>query len=149
MYCQEVRTFLPNETFTNYKRNIFREMKKEMCYVALDFLQEVPSLDTYTLPDGSIISVGSERTKTSETLFQPSILGKPGLGIHESAMQSIMRCDDGNRAALFNNISLSGGTTNLKGIEFRLHKEIAGFYKRRTINVVRQQKQDMAWHGAS
>merc|ERR1712194_326776 len=39
---------------------------------------------TYELPDGNIITVGSERFRCPEVLFQPSFIGKEASGIHDT-----------------------------------------------------------------
>ena len=46
---------------------------------------------TYELPDGNIITVGSERFRCPEVLFQPSFVGKEASGIHDTTFQSIMK----------------------------------------------------------
>ena len=38
---------------------------------------------TYELPDGNIITVGSERFRCLEVFFQPSLVGKEASGIHD------------------------------------------------------------------
>jgi len=45
----------------------------------------------YELPDGNIITVGSERFRCPEVLFQPSFVGKEASGIHDTTFQSIMK----------------------------------------------------------
>ena len=45
---------------------------------------------TYELPDGNIITVGGERFRCPEVLFQPSFVGKEASGIHDTTFQSIM-----------------------------------------------------------
>merc|ERR1719183_2051197 len=71
---------------------------------------------TYELPDGNIITVGSERFRCPETLFQPSFIGKEASGIHDLTFQSIMKCDVDIRKDLYANVVLSGGTTMFTGI---------------------------------
>jgi len=79
---------------------------------------------TYELPDGNIITVGSERFRCPEVLFQPSFIGKEASGIHDTTFQSIMKTDVDIRKDLYSNIVLSGGTTMFAGIGERMTKEL-------------------------
>merc|ERR1719432_666459 len=48
---------------------------------------------SYELPDGQVITIGNERFRCPEALFQPSFLGMESCGIHETVYNSIMKCD--------------------------------------------------------
>lgn len=79
---------------------------------------------SYKLPDGQSITIGNERFRCPESLFQPSFLGLESPGIHENVFNSIMKCDVDLRQDLYANIVLSGGTSMLPNIVDRLKKEI-------------------------
>merc|ERR1719223_1695462 len=88
---------------TTAEREIVRDIKEKLSYVALD--------KNYELPDGQVITVGNERFRTAEVMFKPSLIGKEDDGVHQLTYDSIMKCDVDIRKDLYGNIVLSGGTT--------------------------------------
>jgi len=116
---------------TSAEREIVKDIKEKLCYVALDFDQEMNESKsgtskeaTYEMPDGQMITIGSERFRCPEALFRPSLIGKEFAGAGEQTYQSIMKSDVDVRKDLYQNIVLSGGTTLYAGLPERLTKEV-------------------------
>ena len=60
------------------------------------------------MPDGQTIMVGSERFRSPEVLFTPSIVGFESDGIHEVIYKTVIQCDIDIRTRLLNNVVLAG-----------------------------------------
>jgi actin len=76
----------------------------------------------HELPDGTIVTLGTDRYRPTEALFDPSILGftvdasgQPMRGLHYLAAESVRKCDQDIAPLMLSNIVLAGGTSLFGG----------------------------------
>lgn len=117
---------------TSEDREVVREMKEKLAYVALDFDKELKQYhedngsiqETFMLPSGKECVIGSERFRCAEALFTPSLLGREDPGLHELVFRSIGQCSVDTRKDLYANVVLCGGTTMLQNLPERMSREM-------------------------
>jgi actin len=107
----------------------FQDVKENKCYVALDYDAEIKAFEndkpkeasyetSYELPDGQLVPLGNERFRCPEALFNPKMMGKDFPGVHKLIHDTIQAVPEHwNKAELYQNILLSGGSTMCRGFK--------------------------------
>lgn len=111
------------------ERDLVRALKAKHGFVAPDFAKAMAEAEgaprvTETLPNGRTVTLGSERFQAPELLFQPTLAGLAGLGLHQAIHQAVQKCDPEIRADLYGNVVLAGGGTLFDGLDARLTREL-------------------------
>ncbi|KAI5793149.1 actin family [Geopyxis carbonaria] len=117
-----------------------RAIKEKLCYVSYDLeldhklAEETTVLvESYTLPDGRTIRVGSERFEAPECMFQPHLVDVEQPGIAEMLFNTIQSADVDVRSSLYKAVVLSGGSSMYPGLPSRLEKELKQLWLTRVL----------------
>ncbi|KAJ8097311.1 actin family [Lipomyces tetrasporus] len=118
-----------------------RQIKEKLCYVSYDLeldaklaVETTVLVESYTLPDGRTIKIGSERFEAPECLFQPHLVDVEQPGIAEFLFNTIQAADVDVRSSLYRAIVLSGGSSMYPGLPSRLEKELKQLWLTRVLN---------------
>jgi actin len=146
------------EFSTSAEKEIVHLIKETLCYIALDFDEEMTKAasnsdieHTYEPQDSNIISVGNERLCSSEMLFKPHFGGIEYYEIYKTFLDSIVKCNIDVWKDLDASIVLFGRTTLFSGLQQRIEKEVTDLapptMKIRVI--ASEQRKYAVWFGGS
>lgn len=112
-----------------------RQIKEKVCYVGYDLaiekqlaLETTTLVQNYTLPDGRVIKVSSERYEAPEVIFNPALIDSEQMGMQHLLFNMIQEADIDLRSTFYKHIVLSGGSTMYPGLPSRLEKEMKQLY---------------------
>jgi len=117
-----------------------RQIKEQLCYIGYDLdvekrlaLETTTLVKSYTLPDGRVIKLASERYEAPEVLFQPHLIDVESVGLSEMLFNMIQEADIDLRSSFYKHIVLSGGSTMYAGLPSRLEKDMKQMYLERVL----------------
>ncbi|XP_013077417.2 uncharacterized protein LOC106063566 [Biomphalaria glabrata] len=130
---------------------IAKKIKETLCLVSQkEQASSAPS--TFELPDKTVITLDTERYKSTEILFDPELSGRGDIkGVHKLVNGAISSCDMNVRKPLYTNILLSGGTSLFEGLASRLQQELTSLSPQNPQAKVhaRRDRHLAAWIGGS
>jgi len=145
-----IKEKLQRYNFANYLE-FGRKIKEKHSFLNLD--NNSISAIELELPDGNKISLGEERSLSTEILFDPSVLQVEYTSYPELLVESIRKTDMNLRKEFYSNILLGGGNTDIKNFPERLKKEISSLVSSNISNNMRinsqLERKYSAWIGAS
>ena len=140
------------------EREIARDLKEKLCFVAYDYDKELvnfkePNLPTdtscYDLPDGNLLTIHSDRFQCPELFFQPHLAGINSIGVHETVVNSVEQTDVDLRNTMYANVLLSGGSTMFEGFADRVTKELSGMTTSDVKVIARPERKYSVWIGGA
>ena len=143
---------------TSAEKEIVKDIKIKSCYVALDYEEEIKSVEKYDyeMPDGTNICIKYQRIKCPESLFKPFMIQNLGDNIEnigQTCYDSIQKCNSDKKIDFYNCIVLSGGTSMFNGLPERFTKEIKALVPesiKEEVKVIASPERKFAsWNGGS
>ena len=106
-----------------YTRYI-KEQLSEVSITGLTGNERLNVKKNYELPDGNMIELGDELVFAGEGNFDPGVIGKDGIGIHDMIVSCVESMEANLKKDFYANIVLGGGNSSIAGLSDRLKKEI-------------------------
>jgi len=114
---------------TDVPREIARDLKHKLCYVAADHAIEMKKSPKeiekeFELPDGSKITVDRLRFNGPEILFNGAAFGFNSTSLQSNIQSSVTNCHVDIQPYMYKHIHLAGGSVLFPGFAERLRKEL-------------------------
>eukprot|EP00117_Sycon_ciliatum_P005285 scpid22297/ scgid9297/ Actin-1 len=134
------------------------KLKIDSSSLAMDYNADVARLKQsgslekkYLLPSGEAVTLGEERLRCPESLFDPSLMGVSSPGVHVLAADAISACPIDIQRDLLRNVLLCGQAMSFPNCKERLQRELEQLFGnggRTRVRVV-QSPDVNAWVGGS
>ena len=150
-----------NELMPDVQPQVAKAIKEKYCYVSANMEEDMlvsaygGDKETYTLPGGRVITLGSERFKCPEVLFRTELLKtvatRPPESVQAIVYSAISKCIPDIQTDLFTSIMPIGGTSLIQGFDERLKKELLAFVPNSEVKIIAggADRSFAAWAGGS
>ena len=112
------------EFLSDTEKLILHEIKKK-CSLQVEENKEVENKSTpYKLPDSNELFLDHKDFDAVKVVFNPSLVGKNCLGLHQMIATSIEKVNSDLRERLYSNIKLTGGNSLIQNFAQVIHTEL-------------------------
>jgi actin-related protein len=144
-----LKTLLKDIGMTENDNNAVHEVKEQLCYIRAAPDQPETDPVPYELPSGNRLTIGTERWRGTEVLFDPKLGTKDCMGLSASISTSIGRCDAFLRRELLQNVVISGGSTMFPGMAERVEHDVHEGTQSLAKVIAAPERKNGAWVGGS
>jgi actin-related protein len=144
-----LKTLLKSIGMTENDNNAVHEVKEQLCYIRASPDQPDTDPVPYELPSGNRLTIGAERWRGTEVLFDPKLGTKDCMGLSTSISTSIGRCDAFLRRELLQNVVISGGSTMFPGMAERVEHDVHEATQSLAKVIAAPERKNGAWVGGS
>ena len=113
------------ELVSDTEKLILHEIKKRHIFCQIsETKNEEERSNTFRLPDSREIRIDNNEYSASNVMFDPSLVGKNYLGLHQMVATCIEKVNSEYREKLCNNIKLTGGNSLMRNFNQVMHTQL-------------------------